>query len=145
MNSRHLSIAIDGPVAAGKTTVGDLVAEQLQAMAFDTGLLYRAVAWSVVQADLDPEDQDAVVDLANSLDIVVNPPSVSDGRRGDVFVDGEDVTNSLRSPEIDRVLPPVSANPGVREVLLDIQRQAGRSGRVVMVGRDIGTVILPRC
>ena len=143
MRSEKLTVAIDGPVAAGKTTVGDLVARKLGAVAFDTGILYRAVAHAVVRDGLDPADADVVAGLATNLDVKIQPASKDDGRSQDVLVDGEDVTWGLRTPEVDRVLPPVSANPGVREALLETQRQIGRSGRVVMIGRDIGTVILP--
>lgn len=143
MRSEKLTVAIDGPVAAGKTTVGDLVARKLGAVAFDTGILYRAVAHAVVRDGLDPDDADVVAKLAGDLDVKIQPASKDDGRSQDILVDGEDVTWGLRTPAVDRVLPPVSANPGVREALLETQRQIGRSGRVVMIGRDIGTVILP--
>lgn len=136
-------VAIDGPVAAGKTTVGQLVAEQLDGVAFDTGLLYRAVAWRVIRAGVDPSDREAVAEIARTTHLDLRRPSVDDGRSQDLVLDDHDVTWDLRSPEIDRALPEVSANPGVRQALLSEQRRIARSGRVVMIGRDIGTVIVP--
>lgn len=136
-------IAIDGPVAAGKTTVGRLIAEKLDALFFDTGVLYRAIAQQVVQRGLDPEDREGVGALAESIDVELRYPSRSPGRASDVLVNGVDVTDQLRSPEVDRALPGVSANPRVREHLLGQQRQIASGKRVVVVGRDIGTVVLP--
>jgi cytidylate kinase len=138
-----LTVAIDGPVAAGKTTVGGLVARRLGAIAFDTGMLYRAVAHEVVRRGADPNDRDAVAAIAKAIDVKLRPPSIDDGRLADVLVDGRDVTGALRSPEIDRALPPVAANPAVREALLAPQRRIATSGRVVTIGRDIGTVVVP--
>jgi cytidylate kinase len=138
-----LTVAIDGPVAAGKTTVGGLVARRLGAIAFDTGMLYRAVAHEVVRRGADPNDRDAVAAIAKAIDVKLRPPSIDDGRLADVLVDGRDVTGGLRSPEIDRALPPVAANPAVREALLAPQRRIATSGRVVTIGRDIGTVVVP--
>lgn len=137
------AVAIDGPVAAGKTTVGERLAQRLGAYAFDTGLLYRAVAHRVTQADVDPADCKQVAAIARETTLTLLPPSVDDGRAHDVLVNGEDVTWRLRSPEIDRALPSIAANPDVRAALMAEQRRVGLSGQVVVIGRDIGTVILP--
>lgn len=137
------AIAIDGPVAAGKTTVAGLVADQLGAVVFDTGILYRAVTLAAVEDGIDAADEVALEAVAADLDVKVRPPSVNDGRPADVIFRGRDVTWQLRSPEVDRILSPIAALPGVRRALLEPQRRIGKSGRVVIVGRDIGTVVMP--
>jgi len=140
---RRFTIAIDGPAAAGKSTVGEIVARRLDAVYFDTGLLYRAVTRAGIDRNVALDDGAALAAMARACDISVRKPTVDDGRQSDVVVDGEDVTARLRTPEIDRNVSVVAARPEVRAVLLDTQRRIGRSGRVVMVGRDIGTVVLP--
>jgi len=137
------TIAIDGPAASGKSTLARRLAQALGYLYFDTGVLYRAVTWAALQRGLSPEDEDAMTRLAQTLDIQVRPPSRDDGRSNDVWVDGEDVTWAVRAPEVDAWVSVVAAHPGVRQALVDVQRRIGRAGRVVLVGRDIGTVILP--
>jgi cytidylate kinase len=137
------TITIDGPAAAGKSTVGAQVAHRLEAVFFDTGLLYRAVTHAALERGLALDDAGALAQLAQDLDIRVERPSLADGRQSDVLVNGRDVTLHLRTPEIDRAVSPVSAHAEVRAALLPAQRRIGRSGRVVMVGRDIGSVVLP--
>lgn len=139
----RFAIAIDGPAAAGKSTVADLVARSLQAVVFDTGVLYRAVTLIAVQRGIAPDDEDALAKVAATMDVDVRPPTVPDERKADIFLDGRDVTWDLRSQEVDRALSPIAALPAVRHALLEPQRRVGRSGRVVIVGRDIGTVVLP--
>ena len=134
-----LSIAIDGPVAAGKTTIGRELARRIDALFVDTGVVYRAVAYLAVKGSVCPEDAAAVQSMARTLDLEL----VDRDGESKVVVDGEDVTDDLRTPEIDRALPPIAANPGVREALLDVQRRMVRDRRAVVVGRDTGTVILP--
>jgi cytidylate kinase len=143
MTLGNFVIAIDGPVAAGKTTVGKLIADKLDALFFDTGVLYRAVAQQVVERGLDPEDRDAVGELAEGIDVELRYPPHVPGRAADVLVNGQDVTDELRSPAVDRALPGVSANPRVRQHLLGQQRQIASGRRIVVVGRDIATVVLP--
>ncbi len=139
-----VTIAIDGPVASGKSTLGDLLAKRLGYLYFDTGVMYRAVAWAALERGLDPEDDEAVARLAESIHIDVTPPAVQDGRQYTVYADRVDVTWAIRTPEVDVAVSPVSANPGVRAALTPQQRRiALESGGVVMVGRDIGTVVLP--
>jgi cytidylate kinase len=140
---QRFAIAIDGPAAAGKSSVAKRVADALDAVEFDTGLLYRAVTLLALRDGVSFSDEKALAEIAGSLDLVVGTPTVEDGRRQDVWLDGRDVTWDLRSPEVDRHLSVVSAYPKVRAALLAPQRRAGQRGRVVMVGRDIGTVILP--
>jgi cytidylate kinase len=136
-------IAIDGPAASGKSTLGRRLADWLGYLFFDTGVMYRAVTWQVLQRGLDVRDEEAVTALAQQISIDVRPPSVSDGRACDVIVEGRDITWDSRSPAVDASVSIVSAYRGVRLAMGDQQRQIGLRGRVVMVGRDIGTVILP--
>lgn len=137
------TIAIDGPAAAGKSTVADLVAQALDAVVFDTGILYRAVTLLAVESGVDPTNETTLAEIAATIDADVRPPSVTDGRKIDVYLRGRDVTWDLRSPEVDSLLSPIAALPAVRQALMEPQRRIGRSGRVVVVGRDIGTVVLP--
>ncbi|MDQ3548785.1 MAG: (d)CMP kinase [Chloroflexota bacterium] len=143
MTDRRMTIAIDGPAAAGKSTVGEIVARRIDGVYFDTGLLYRALTLLALERDVDPSNATALADLAASMDIQVGRPSVHDGRQVDVHLSGRDVTGSLRTPLIDQNVSAISAHAPVRAALLEQQRRIGRSGRVVMVGRDIGTVVLP--
>jgi cytidylate kinase len=136
-------IAIDGPAAAGKTTVARLLAEATGALLFDTGSLYRAVTLAAQRRGISPDDGDALGSLAGKLDIQLARPSVNDGRLIDVLVDGEDVTWAIRAPEVDAAVSQVSAHPQVRAALLDVQRRIADGVPVVMVGRDIGTVVTP--
>jgi len=137
------TIAIDGPVASGKSTLGYLLARWLGYLYFDTGVMYRAVAWAALARGIDPQDDEAVNRLSQGMQIDVLPPTKDDGRQYTVNVDGVDITWEMRSPEVDVAVSPVSANPGVRAALTPQQRRIGLAGRVVMAGRDIGTVVLP--
>lgn len=137
------TIAIDGPAASGKSTIGHYLAESLGHLYLDTGALYRAVTWAALQRDIPIEDEEAVTELAESLAIDVLPAGSDDGRQYTIQIEGQDVTWALRSPEVDRAVSPVSAYPGVREALTRRMREIARRGDVVMVGRDIGTVVLP--
>ena len=136
-------IAIDGPAASGKSTVANLLAEKIGYLYFDTGVMYRAVTWMALERVSSVEDEALVTDLAESVPIEVHPPSVEDGRDYDVLVEGEDITWKIRLPEVDANVSPVSAYPGVRAALTVQQRRIGLQGKIVMVGRDIGTVVMP--
>lgn len=136
-------IAIDGPAASGKSTVGALLARRLGYIYFDTGVMYRAVTWVALERGMDIGDEAAVTDLAERMQIDVLAPTVEDGRQYTVMCDGRDVTWAIRTPEVDRAVSPVSAYPGVRTAMTAQQRRIGLAGHVVMVGRDIGTVVLP--
>jgi len=136
-------IAIDGPAASGKSTLGRTLAERLGYLFFDTGVMYRAVTWLALHRDMDPRDEAAVTRLAETAQIDVHPPSRNDGRSCDVVAAGHDVTWEVRSPEVDAHVSVISAYPGVRNALSAQQRRIGQRGRIVMVGRDIGTVVLP--
>jgi cytidylate kinase len=110
---------------------------------FDTGVMYRAVTLVALQRQIDAADEAAVTSLAETVRIDVCPPSKADGRACDVLVDGADVTWETRLPEVEANVSQVSAYRGVRQALAAQQRRVGLRGRVVMVGRDIGTVVLP--
>jgi len=136
-------IAIDGPAASGKSTLGFRLAEALGYLFFDTGVMYRAVTWAVIERQMNAKDEAAVTTLAEQVVIDVRPPSASDGRACDVLIDGSDATWEVRKPEVEAYVSVVAAYPGVRKALSAQQRRIGLRGQVVMVGRDIGTVVLP--
>jgi cytidylate kinase len=136
-------IAIDGPAASGKSTVGREVAEQLGFFYFDTGLLYRAVTWKALQVGVPVDDERALVDLIATSRLEVGPPTVNDGRLTDVRVDGVDVSHAVREPRVDQHVSRVAAHPAVRAALIEAQREVGGRRPTVMAGRDIGTVIFP--
>lgn len=143
-SSKPLSIiAIDGPAASGKSTLGLKLATALGYLFFDTGVMYRAVTWLALRLDLDPRDEPGVTALAEQTQIEIAPASKPDGRVCDVLIAGEDITWETRLPEVDANVSVVSAYPGVRAALSKQQRRIGQRGNVVMVGRDIGTVVLP--
>lgn len=136
-------IAIDGPAGAGKSTIGALVAERLGYLFLDTGAMYRAVALLALRKNVQPEDRDALAALARDARIVIGPPTKRDGRAYTVLVGGEDVTWAIRDGSVDRTVSQVARHPDVREAMVAQQRQLASRGRVVMVGRDIGTIVLP--
>lgn len=136
-------IALDGPAASGKSTLGLSLARALNYLFFDTGVMYRAVTYAALSRGMDIDDEAAITRLAETLQIDILPPSKDDGRTSDVMVEGRDVTWDIRSREVDANVSPVSAYAGVRKALSAQQRRIGLRGRVVMVGRDIGTVVLP--
>jgi cytidylate kinase len=136
-------IAIDGPAASGKSTLGQHLAQSLGYLYFDTGVMYRAVTWVALQRPEDINDEPAITRLAEQISIDVQPPSRDDGRAYDVLADGQDITWEIRRPEVEANVSPVSAYAGVRVILAAQQRRIGLRGKVVMVGRDIGTIVLP--
>ena len=137
------TIAIDGPAASGKSTIGEMLSQRLGYLYFDTGVMYRAVTWAALERSISIEDEAAVTALAEQLRIDVISPTLDDGRQYTVLADGVDVTWAIRAPEVDAHVSPVSAYPGVRRALVAQQRRVAAEGLVVMVGRDIGTVVLP--
>ena len=141
--SKPSTIAIDGPAASGKSTIGHHLAEWLDYLYLDTGLLYRAVTWAALKRDIPMEDEARINALAETLPIDVLPPSVDDGRQYTVMVGDEDVTWAIRTPAVDQNVSIVAAYPDVRTALTERMREIGARGDVVMVGRDIGTVVLP--
>ncbi|HMO57304.1 MAG TPA: (d)CMP kinase [Roseiflexaceae bacterium] len=136
-------ITIDGPAGAGKSTLGERLARQLGFLYFDTGVMYRALTLAGIERGVPLDDPAAVTQLAQHLIIDVLPATISDGRQYTVLVDGQDVTWALRRPDVERHVSLASKHPSVREVMRMKQRQIGQRGHVVMVGRDIGSIVMP--
>jgi cytidylate kinase len=143
MHNGISTIAIDGPAASGKSTLARLLAAELGYLYLDTGVMYRAVTLAALRAKVDVEDENGVNAIARQLELDVQQPSQDDGRQYDVVLAGHDVTWEIRTPEVDANVSLVSSYGGVREAMTERQRLIGERGRVVMVGRDIGTVVLP--
>jgi cytidylate kinase len=141
--SKPITIAIDGPAAAGKSTIGFELAKRLGYLYFDTGVMYRAVTWAALQQGIDISDETAITALSQKLKIDVQPPTQNDGRQYTVLADGQDITWAIRETDVEAGVSPVSAYAGVRKALVANQRRISSQGCVVMVGRDIGTIVLP--
>lgn len=137
-------IAIDGPAASGKSTLAEKMAASLNYLYFDTGVMYRAVTLAALDQLASVDNETEVTHLANEIDIDVQVPAVNDGRKYTVLVNGEDVTWRLHEARVDSNVSKVSAYAGVRKAMTDQQRAIGSRGNVVMVGRDIGTVVFPQ-
>jgi cytidylate kinase len=136
-------IAIDGTSASGKTTLARRMAARLGFLYFDTGVMYRALTLAALRRGVAIGDERSLSSLAEKITIDVTSPTASDGRPCTVLLDGEDVTWAIRSPEVDDNVSQASVYAGVRTALTEQQRRIGLRGRVVMAGRDIGTVVLP--
>jgi len=137
-------IAIDGPAAAGKSTVGRQVAARLGYPFLDTGSMYRAITWIALHRGIDLGDEEALSDLARSARMEIGPAAAGSIEPCTLTVDGEDVTPHLRRPEVEAAVSLVSRIAGVREALVQAQRELAGRRPVVMAGRDIGTVVLPK-
>lgn len=132
------AVAIDGPVASGKTSVGARVARRIGYAFLDTGLMYRAATWKAVHSRVDVNDEPGLTNITEAMTI-----TLTSGDEGDrLIVDGLDVTDHLRTAAVDRNVSAVSAVKGVRRALTPHQRRIAEEGPIVMVGRDIGTVVL---
>lgn len=138
MTIKRISIAIDGPAGAGKTTIARRVAQRLGYKYVDTGAMYRAVAWKSLESGIPLSDEEAIVNAAGAMDI-----DFADGERPRVLADGVDITDAIRTPEATRLSSQVSVIAGVRRHLVVQQRRLAGHGGVVMEGRDIGSVVLP--
>ncbi|MGB2710014.1 MAG: (d)CMP kinase, partial [Conexibacter sp.] len=136
-------IAIDGPVAAGKSAVGAALARKLGYRLVDTGMMYRAVTRLALERNIDPRDEPALGALARDarMTLEAGPPDAPEATR--IRVDGLDVTDELRLPDVGMAVSLVSRVPAVREEMVAHQRRLAETGAVVMMGRDIGTVVLP--
>ena len=132
-------MAIDGPAASGKTVVGKELARRLDIRFLDTGTMYRAVTWASIRHDIHPDRADDLSALASRADMGLVAVAGDDR----LLLDGEDITDSLRLPEVDANVSAVSAISGVRRALVAQQRAIAAGGAIVMCGRDIGTVVLP--
>ena len=139
LSVRNLVIAIDGPAASGKSTTARLVAEQLGYLHVDTGAMYRAVTLKVLRAGLKPEDEEGINHLIGSTTVELRRANSRVG----VILDGEDVTDQIRTSEVTRTVSAVSRYRTVRERMVQEQRRMGDGQGIVLEGRDIGTVVFP--
>jgi len=135
---KKLVVAIDGPAGAGKSTVAKLAAKKLGYTYIDTGAMYRAVAWKTLQQKADVTDA-LILDVVRDIDVRL---AYQDGVT-QVFVDGQDITGEIRTPEVSHIVSQVAALGPVREKMVDLQRQMATEGGVLMDGRDIATHVLP--
>lgn len=136
---QKISIAIDGPAAAGKSTVAKIIAEHYSYIYIDTGAMYRALTYQALKENIDLKDEDKVADILSNINIELHP--AEDGQI--VMVNEENVTEAIRSNEVTNNVSIVAMHPKVREEMLKRQRQLATAGGVVMDGRDIGTHVLP--
>lgn len=129
-------IAIDGPGGAGKSTIAKLLAQRLNYLHLDTGAMYRAVTLAALNKNINFDDPEALVNLAEEINIEFNS-------EGEIFLDGDNVSHEIRTAEVNKHVSQTAAVKGVREVLVEKQKQLAEKNRVVMDGRDITTVVLP--
>jgi len=141
--SRPERIAIDGPAGSGKSTIGEHLAHALGYLYIDTGATYRSVAWLALQHDTNLHDGPALAELARNAAIEIERPTVMDGRHYTVTIHGRDITWDIRDASVTRYVSTVATHPEVRAVLREWQRTMAQNGQVVMVGRDIGAIVLP--
>jgi cytidylate kinase len=139
-NLKPQLIAIDGPVAVGKSSVGSLLAKRLGYVFFDTGMMYRAFTWKVLKSGISIEDEQKLCQLANTTKFDFVPLQ---GCYLSPFIDDEDVSPHLFRPEVEAHVSLTSKIAGVRQTLIQEQRRLAQRGKLVMAGRDIGTVVLP--
>lgn len=137
---KPLTIAIDGPAGAGKSSVAKVLAARLHYLYIDTGAMYRAFTWALLQKNAAPDDEKAVQELLDTLDIRLEP--LADLCR--VFVNDTEVTDAIRTQAVSSHVSEVAALPAVREKLVELQRKMAAGGGVILDGRDIGTVVLPK-
>ncbi len=136
---RRIIIAIDGPAGSGKSTTARLVAQKLGYTYIDTGAMYRALTLKVLESNVDPNDEDSIVKLAENTKIEL----VYENGNLKVILDEHDVSDKIRTPEVTSLVSIVSAHPKVRDIMVKKQRELGKNGGVVIDGRDIGTVVFP--
>jgi len=145
MKKNGLIIAIDGPAAVGKSTMGKLIARELGFLYIDTGAIYRAITWKVLKNNININDEEMISHLVS--DIRLNIERINNKSLNDyyhIFVDGEDITEEIRNPRIDQNVSQIARLPKVRKQLICLQRELAEKGNIVMEGRDIGSVILPQ-
>lgn len=136
-------IAVDGPAGSGKSSISFAIARQLGYLFADTGAFYRAITFLALEQSIDLTDEAALTELARQSNLDMTPDVADDGRQCTLLANGHDITSHLNTPQVDENVSRVAAIPGVRAALLDIQRAIAARGKVIMAGRDIGTVILP--
>lgn len=137
--TRKLCIAIDGPAASGKSTTARLLAKRLGYIYIDTGAMYRAATLAVLQKNIDPADPDSVSRVVSQSEISIK---IVNGEQH-TFLNGQDVSAKIRTPQIDQHISMIATNPAVRKIMVKQQKRLAEQGGVVMDGRDIGTVVLP--
>lgn len=134
-----IAVAIDGPAGAGKSTIARILAKEIEYIYVDTGALYRAVGYFMLEKGVAPGDADAVTSLLEGLDVSLQ---FVDGAQ-QVLLNGENVSEKIRTPAVSMAASAVSAIPAVRQFLFDLQQNMAKTHNVIMDGRDIGTVVLP--
>ena len=145
MKKKGLTIAIDGPAAVGKSTMGKLIARELGFLYIDTGAIYRAITWKVLKNSVNVSDENMISNLVSNTCVTIekaNCKSLNDYYH--IFVDGEDVTEEIRNPRIDQNVSQIARLPKIRKQLIYLQRKLAEKGNIVMEGRDIGSIILPQ-
>ena len=140
MNTKKIAIAIDGPAGAGKSSISKVVANELGYLYIDTGAMYRGVTWAVLDSHVDVKNQKDVESLLPSLDLTLEPTA----NACKVFVKGKDVTNLIRQQQINENVSTIASYKGVREYLVERQQAMAAVGGVILDGRDIGSVVLPK-
>lgn len=140
MNTRKIAIAIDGPAGAGKSSISKVVANELGYLYIDTGAMYRGLTWAVLDSHVDVKNQKDVEELLPSLDLTLEPTA----NACKVFVKGQDVTNLIRQQQINENVSTIASYKGVREYLVERQQAMAAVGGVILDGRDIGSVVLPK-
>jgi cytidylate kinase len=140
---KPLVITIDGPAASGKSSVGKILADKLNYMFLDTGEMYRAVTWAVLNKGVPVENEEKVSKLAESINMEILPGGEGESLKNIIIVDNKNITGQIRSKAVNDNVSQVSKYKTVRQVLTKIQQKIGSKGRIVMAGRDIGTVVLP--
>ena len=140
MNTKKIAIAIDGPAGAGKSSISKVVANELGYLYIDTGAMYRGVTWAVLDSHVDVKNQKDVESLLPSLDLTLEPTA----NACKVFVKGHDVTDLIRQQQINENVSTIASYKGVREYLVERQQAMAAVGGVILDGRDIGSVVLPK-
>lgn len=136
-------IALDGPVAVGKSTVGRRLAQNLGCFFFDTGTMYRALTWKALQQGVDLRDETKLAEMAETTSMELLPPEEEGVTNFSLAVDGQRLDREIYLPEVEAAVSLVSRIRAVRQVMVDLQRNLVQGGNIVMAGRDIGTVVLP--
>ena len=140
MNTKKIAIAIDGPAGAGKSSISKVVANELGYLYIDTGAMYRGVTWAVLDSHVNVKNQKDVESLLPSLDLTLEPTA----NACKVFVKGQDVTDLIRQQQINENVSTIASYKGVREYLVERQQAMAAVGGVILDGRDIGSVVLPK-
>ena len=140
MSTKKIAIAIDGPAGAGKSSISKVVANELGYLYIDTGAMYRGVTWAVLDSHVDVKNQKDVESLLPSLDLTLEPTA----NACKVFVKGQDVTDLIRQQQINENVSTIASYKGVREYLVERQQAMAAVGGVILDGRDIGSVVLPK-